>query len=92
MKTQPLDLRTLKEGPNGQRFPVGTTFTPRGKKHAQLCTVTDFLVTTNLAGRVVKTSYVATHVFFGQVVGNSEICDTTIALGDPQLPAPEPSW
>lgn len=92
MKILPLDLTTLKAGPNGQRFPIGTTFTPSGRKYPHLCTVTDFLVTRNLKGEVVATHYVATHSVLGQLITNSDVLDTTIARGNPQLPAPEPSW
>lgn len=92
MKTQLLDLRTLKAGPNGQRFPIGTTFTPSGRKYPHLCTVTDYLVTTNLKGVVVACRYVAIHSVLGQAITNSDVLDTTIARGNPQLPLPEPSW
>jgi len=92
MKTQLLDLRTLKAGPNGQRFPLGTTFTPNGLKHPRVCTVVDFLVTRNLKGEVVATRYVAGHTFCGQTIYDNDVGDTTIARGNPQLPLPEPSW
>ena len=66
--------------PRLQRFAVGTKFTPL-RKNAAECTVTDFLVTRNLAGDVVKTAYVATHIFCGQVVTVYDVCDATIARG-----------
>ena len=88
----PLDLSTLKATADGQRFPLGTTFTPSGRKYPHLCTVTDYLVTTNLKGDIVATRYVATHSVLGQIITNSDVLDTTIARGNPQLPAPEPSW
>ena len=68
-----------------QRFPVGTTFTPRGK-HATLCTVTDYHTTTNLRGEVVRVRYVAEHAFLGQQVRDADVAETTIARGSPVLP------
>jgi len=67
------------------RFPIGTTFTPRGKVK-RLHTVVDCLTTTNAKGEVVKMTYIAEHEFMGQTV-TSEVIDTTIALGSPQSPA-----
>lgn len=61
------------------KFPVGTKFSPTGKDY--VCTVTDFLVTRNLAGEVVRTRYVATHEFCGQLLTNNDIGETTIARG-----------
>lgn len=62
------------------RFAVGTVFTPL-RKQAELCTVTDILTTRNLAGDIVKIRYVATHLFYGQVVTDSDVIETTIARG-----------
>ena len=64
-----------------QRFPVGTKFVRVGRKHARVETVTDFLVTRNLAGEPVQTRYVATHQFLGQEVTDSDVLETTIARG-----------
>lgn len=61
-----------------QRFPLGTKFTTRGKQ-ARVCTVTDFLTTTNLAGEVVSVRYVATHEFCGQTVIDHDVAEATIA-------------
>jgi len=61
-------------------FPVGTVFTPIGKNRSE-CTVTDFLVTRNLAGEIVKTCYVASHQFLGQTVFQYDVCSVTIARG-----------
>lgn len=63
------------------RFPLGTKYTPIGRKHKILCTVTDFLRTYNSAGELVGTCYVATHDFCGQVMRESDVCETTIARG-----------
>lgn len=62
------------------RFEPGTKFMSRGK-HPRVCTVTDVLTTTNLAGEVVKVRYVATHEFAGQTITDYDVCDTTIARG-----------
>lgn len=67
------------------RWPVGTTYTPR-RKHAVEHTVTDVWITTNLAGEVVRLRYVATHVFAGQLVTDYDVCDSTIAMGEPKEP------
>ena len=61
-----------------QRFQVGTQYMTRGK-NPLICTVVDFLVTKNLAGEIVKTCYVSTHLFCGQVVTDFDVCETTIA-------------
>ncbi len=62
-----------------QRFPVGTKFKPIGKTY--VCTVTDFLVTKNLAGEVVKICYVATYTYCGQPSTMRDVTETTIARG-----------
>lgn len=62
-----------------QRFAVGTAFRPAGKDY--VCTVTDYLVTRNLAGEIVKVRYVATHELCGQAVTDSDVVETTIARG-----------
>lgn len=62
------------------RFPIWTTYTTRGKS-PRLCTVVDQLTLTNSKGEVVRTSYVAEHVFCGQKVLECDVCDTTIARG-----------
>lgn len=62
------------------RFAIGTQFKSRGR-HARICTVTDIFKTFNAAGELVKIVYQAEHEFMGQKVVNSEVPDTTIALG-----------
>lgn len=74
MSTPPITHRPV------QRFAVGTLYIPIGKA-GNLCTVTDFLVTYNLAGDVVQTRYVSTHQFCGQTVTNRDVVETTIARG-----------
>jgi hypothetical protein len=68
------------------KFPIGTKFTMRGKA-PRIHTVIDFLTTRNLAGEIVATRYVTTHEFMGQVLTNIDVCETTIARGNPQLPS-----
>jgi hypothetical protein len=64
------------------RFTIGTKYTPRGK-HPQLCTVTDILSTYNAKGELVRIRYVSTHLFAGQLVTDHDVCETTIARGEP---------
>jgi hypothetical protein len=66
------------------RFPIGTTYKTRGK-HSRLCTVTDILRTYNAAGDLVRIRYVTTHEFAGQIVTDSDVTDTTVAMGVAQL-------
>ncbi|WP_306049215.1 hypothetical protein [Oceaniradius stylonematis] len=61
------------------QFPVGTAFKTRGK-HPRLCTVTDYHVTRNLAGEIVKAEYVATFELIGQKV-KGLYPRTTVAMG-----------
>lgn len=63
-----------------QRFSVGTQFLTRGTA-PRLCTVSDVLRTFNGAGELVRLRYVATHVFMGQTMTDSDVCDATIAMG-----------
>ena len=64
-----------------QRFPIGTKYFTRGK-HPRLCTVTDYHVTRNMRGEVVRARYVSEHDFLGQAVTNNDVCDTTVARGN----------
>jgi len=71
----------LERGLKVKHYPVGTQFMSRGK-FPRLCTVTDVLTTTNLAGDVVSVRYVATHTTVGgQLVTDATVVDTTIAMG-----------
>lgn len=66
------------------KFPVGTKFMrrhPANPKYAHVCAVTDYHVTRNLAGEIVRERYVATHEFLGQQIEESDIVETTIARG-----------
>ena len=67
------------------RFPVGTRYTPIGKNAVE-CTVTDYHVTRNLAGEIVRFGYVAAHLFCGQTVRQFDIPESTIARGNPIKP------
>lgn len=69
------------------RFPIGTKFKSPGK-HPRICTVTDFHVTRNLAGEVVRSCYVATHEFCGQTVTDRQVPSATIARNIITEPTP----
>lgn len=60
-------------------YRIGTKYKPVGKNY--VCTVTDILTTTNLAGEVVAVRYVAEHEFCGQVIIERDVLPTTIARG-----------
>ena len=62
------------------RFPIGTKYITRGKRH-DVCTVVDHLTTTNSKGEIVAVRYVTEHEFCGQTVTASDVVDTTIARG-----------
>jgi hypothetical protein len=62
------------------KFAVGTKFNTRHKP-SKLCTVIDIHTTRNLAGEVVKIRYVATHELMGQTITDSDVVETTIAMG-----------
>jgi len=61
------------------RFAIGTRFNYK----TRVCTVTDILRTYNSAGDLVKIRYVAEHKFLGQIVTDSDVCETSIARGRP---------
>jgi len=60
------------------KYPIGTKFKSPGK-HPKICTVTDFHVTRNLAGELVRSCYVATHEFMGQTITDYQVPSATIA-------------
>jgi hypothetical protein len=62
------------------KFPIGTEFRTRGKA-PKLCTVIDILRTFNSSGELVRVRYVATHELIGQTVTDSDVLETTIAMG-----------
>ena len=64
-----------------QEFKIGTKFTPVGRKHRRVYTVTDYLVTKNLAGETVKTRYVAQTTLMGQTVTDHDVVPVTIKRG-----------
>jgi hypothetical protein len=67
----------LTEHNNPPRFPIGTQYTDRNGRE---CTVTDYLLTRDTAGRIVKRRYViARRSFFGQLITDGDVCETTIA-------------
>lgn len=59
---------------------IGTKFKPVGKKNPRVHTVVDVLKTYNLAGKLVKTRFLAEHVFMGQTITTEEVA-TTIKRG-----------
>ena len=60
---------------------IGVQYKTRGK-HPKLCTVVDKHTTYNMAGDIVKVSYVATHEFLGQVVTDNHVGQTSILMGE----------
>ncbi|WOB06508.1 hypothetical protein [Piscinibacter gummiphilus] len=61
-------------------YPIGTKFARRvSAKRTDVCTVVDIHRTYNNAGELVKTRYVATHEFLGQVVTDHDVVAVTIA-------------
>lgn len=71
------------DGPQTFAPTIGTQFKTRGK-YPRKCTVVDIHTTTNHAGEVVKVRYVATHSFMGQIITDSDVTETTIAMGQQQ--------
>lgn len=72
----------------GLYFPIGTRFKTRGKE-PKVCTVTDILETYNSKKELVRICYVATHEFLGQLVTDSNVPKSTIAIGflsEPKTP------
>jgi len=62
-------------------YPIGTLFKTRGK-FPKLCQVVDIFKTYNSKGELVRTRYVATHEFCGQIVTDYEVVKTAIAMGE----------
>ena len=60
---------------------IGMKFIKRGDKQKHVRTVTDCHKTYNLAGELVKTRYVATHEFCGQLMTESDLVQPTICIG-----------
>lgn len=56
---------------------IGTVYTDTSKRK-DVCTVVDIHKTYNNAGELVKTRYVATHLFCGQLVYDYDVVATTI--------------
>jgi len=61
-------------------YSIVTQYYSRGK-HPILCTIIDILKTYDSKNELVKTRYVASHMFMGQVVIDSEVVNATVALG-----------
>ena len=75
------ESRTVRE----PRFAIGTEYTTRGK-HPRECVVVDVLRTYNSANELVEVRYLTAHTFMGQTV-TERVCETTIAMGNPQYSA-----
>ena len=63
------------------RFEIGQRFIRRGTERQDIETITDIIRHVNTAGEVIKLRYQTTHLFCGQMVKNSDVSDTTIAMG-----------
>lgn len=59
---------------------IGTKYKTRHKV-PKLCTVIDRHDTFNIKGELVKTRYVSTHEFMGQVITECDVLETTIKMG-----------
>ena len=59
---------------------IGTQFIPRGKRQ-DVCTVTDILKTYNSKNELVRTEYISTHEFMGQIINRVD-CAVTIQRGE----------
>jgi len=70
-------------------YPIGTVYKTRGKV-SRTCVVIDILKTYNSKLELVKIRYVTTHDFLGQAIIDSDVCETTIAMGNPALPDSSP--
>ena len=72
-----------------QRFQIGTRYLTRGsnpRKPPLVHTVVDVHRTFNSRGELVKLRYVSEHIFCGETIKEFDVCDTTIARGDPMAP------
>ena len=61
-------------------YAIGTQYYTRGK-HPRLCTIIDILKTYNSKGELVKTRYMSSHMFLGQVVIDHDVPQASVALG-----------
>ena len=66
------------------KHPLGTQYLSHGKNPV-LCTVTDYHVTKNIEGAIVRERYVASHDFLDQTVTEIDIPEITIARGIARL-------
>ncbi len=63
------------------KYPIGTQFIPMGRNDLPY-TVVDSLTTFNMAGDIIKQTYLCEHEFLGQKIRTEE-CATTIARSLP---------
>lgn len=71
-----------------QKYPIGTKYISRGKRK-DICTVVDFLTTTNSKGEIIKIRYVATHDFMGQTVTDYDVLEGSITMSHGELGVPK---
>lgn len=62
------------------KYAIGTQYKRRGKL-PYVCTVVDIHTTYNSKGELVKIRYVSTHEFMGQTLADTDVVETTIAMG-----------
>jgi len=60
------------------KYTIGTRFIRNGDKHKRIYTIIDYYITTNHAGEVVKSRYVAGYEMLGQILIDPDITQTTI--------------
>ena len=65
------------------KYPIGTKFIRRSNRKNKLVeTVTDYLETRSvITGDLIKSRYVATHEFCGQIISDRDIPAASIAMG-----------
>ncbi len=63
------------------KYGIGTQFIRAGRKAQHIETVTDYYVTRNLEGEIVKERYVSTHYLLGQPIIDTDVVAVTIARG-----------
>lgn len=67
-------------------WPVGTRYVRTRRTEVDVWTVKDIHKTYNAAGELVKTRYVASHLFLGQELFDYDVVAVTIARNSPVLP------
>jgi hypothetical protein len=73
-------MKQLLDMGDNMEYSIGTKFMTNGK-YPKECTVTDIYKTYNSKNELVKTRYVATHEFLGQIVTDYDVVQPTIGRG-----------